>query len=189
MKKLQLTLLLISFFSLFSTTKKDSKPHTETPSSEYAMTAKLNGDYYEMNNMFGYNEATQPDINFYLSEDFIELRGRKLTKNGVFEIYLWIAKTDLKTGTYFINSNAMISNQTHAGLAYRSSNTTPNRVYRETLTGKIEITKIDTVNKTVKGYFEFKATPKKQDINAPSFTITDGAFNYIYDVKDNSIDF
>lgn len=157
--------------------------------SDYAMTAKLNGNYYEMNNMFGFNEATQPDISFYLSDNFIELRGRKITKNATIEVYLWIAKTDLKTGTYNLNANTMISNRTHAGLVYNSNNTKLSSVYRETLTGKIRITNIDTVNKTIKGTFEFKATPEKHKIDAPHFEITDGTFDYVYDISDNSLDF
>lgn len=155
---------------------------------EYAMTAKLNGNYFEMNNMFGYNEATEPNINFYLSDDFIELRGRTLSKEGDFEIYLWISKTDLKEGTFIINPNTMTSNRTHAGLAYSSSNTELNGVYRKTLSGKITITDLDKVNKTIKGNFSFKANPEKNNTGLPAFEISEGTFNYVYGISNNTLD-
>lgn len=180
MNTLKLSLFLVLIGVFFTST---------TPYySNYAMTAKLNGNYYEMNNMFGFNEATQPDISFYLSDDFIELRGRKQTLDGTFEIYLWIAKSELKEGTYTLNANTMIYNKTHAGLAYRSNNTEIQGVYRKTVSGRITITHLNRQSKTIKGNFEFKTNPDQANTGIPNFEITDGTFDYVYDVMDNSLD-
>lgn len=141
--------------------------------SGFAMTFKLDGVKYNLNNPWGNNEASSSTIfSYYPKEEYILLQSR----NGLFgnvEINLWIKRDHLIENTiYEVNENTD-GTTTHIDLINLESSE-----FDYTVSGSITINFVDTTNKIVKGTFEFNS-----DEDLESHIITEGTFNYIYDVN------
>ncbi len=152
-------------------------------SSKFSMTAKVNGELFQMTNPFGTNEATSSIFGYYPNSQYIQLQGRpKLDINALsIEIGMWINRDDLKIGTYPVSSDTE-DVATHIDLIdLRNDDTGVGVVYESTISGAIKITFIDEVNKIVKGTFEFNAIDDTGNSSPPvNSIVTEGTFNYKY---------
>ena len=164
-----ITFLAITFLGCSS-----DSPSSST--SQWAMTAKVNGVQWEVNNAFNSNYATPSIYSYYPDADYIQLQGRYGGTFGINEIDLWIKRTDLQLGTYPVGPETDAVT-THIDLIDNSNSESEN-----TLEGSITITEINTTTKVVKGTFNF--TTSDDTFATPPVvneTITEGTFNYRYD--------
>ncbi len=175
-KNFSLFLIIINLF-FFSCSSNDDD--NDTMSSNYAMTAKINGEQFEANTPFGTNEFSSFTIwSYYPEDDYIMLQGRQ---GGVFgnpEINIWLKKVDIKEGVYQIGEETFDTPPSH----FISLIDASNDISENTKSGVIEITEVNTSTKIVKGTFSFSTV---DDLSASSasidFTVTDGTFNYTYE--------
>ncbi len=158
----------------------DETPNNET--SEFAMTAKINGVLHEMNNPFGTNEATSTIFTYYLNENYIKLQGSYGGTLGLIEINIWINRDDLKIGKYSVGLDTYTT-ATHIDLIDNSNDTYGNPIYENTVSGFISIELINTTDKTISGTFEFNTIDGELATEPVNFEITEGTFNYKYDVE------
>lgn len=163
----------LSFLLILNSCSSDS-PGSSTPA--YAMTAKIEGVQYEMNNAFGNNEDGTTIWAAYPSAEFIRLQGSIGGFGGSKEINIWIKRTDLVVGTYLVSHDTE-EVTTHVDLIDLTT-----AEYEDTISGSITITEVNTTNKTVKGTFEFNASEGTEPTDPVSHHVTDGTFNYVYDV-------
>ena len=178
MRKIKIVCSLVMFLTCLSCSDSNNDDQEKT---EFAMTAKINGVLYEMNNPFGTNEASGSIFSYYPDEDYIMLQGRF---GGVFgnpEINIWINRNDLKVGTYSVGRETD-GEDTHIDLIESSNDTLGNPIYENTISGAIIIDFIDVNEKVVKGTFEFSTTEGDETFPV-NFNITEGTFNYRYDVE------
>jgi hypothetical protein len=174
--------LLIFLMLVLNSCSSDDNNNSETPddnnpTSKFAMTAKVDGELWEVNNPFNSNFATKPLFTYYPASEFIQLQGRK----GIDEIVIYIKRTDLKVGTYPISAETNSEHKTQINFTY---NTKENNQY--VTEGSLSVTAVDLTAKTVKGTFSCKCVedyskPISAD-NPVTTTVTDGTFNYKYDV-------
>ncbi|MNK93605.1 hypothetical protein D3C87_1137740 [compost metagenome] len=179
--KLTKTLLLLFILILGSCSSDDSSETTDNnPTSKYAMTAKIDGTLWEMQNPFSSDYATKPLFNYYPESEYIQLQGRK---NLIDEIRILIKRSDLKVGTYPITAATYDASKTQVEMSYNSKGTN----IQYPVEGNVIITAVDTNAKTVKGTFSFNCV---EDDSKPISTsnpittkVTDGTFSYRYDVS------
>ena len=151
------------------------------PESAFAMTAKINGELYELNNTFGINEASTTTIyTYYPEEEYILLQGKKGAFGGI-AIQMWLKRTDLVLGTYSVGF-ATDGEATHVDLI-DNTNDANGLILENTASGSITITFVDTTIKRVKGTFNFKTTDGDSSSDPINFTISEGTFDYLYDVE------
>jgi len=184
--KLLNKILTLAFLSLalISCSSDDNNNIISTGNeSTYAMTAKINGVLHEMNNPFNTNEATSSIWSYYPNDEYIQLTGRYGGVVGNPEISLWIKRTDLVIGTYNVGVDTN-GTSTHIDIIDNSNFEADNSpIYEDTTSGSITITAIDTQTKIIQGTFEFMAR-KDSSINSELVhDITEGTFNYRYDVE------
>ena len=179
MKNFKLLCLLVILIGNLSCSKDETN---KDEISEYAMTAKIDGVLYEMNNPFGTNEAQGSIYSYYPDEDYIMLQGRYGGATGSIEIDIWINRDDLKIGKYFVGLNTDAVT-THIDLIDNSNATFGNPIYENTVSGFISIESINTTDKTISGSFEFNTIDGETDTDPINFKINDGTFNYKYDVN------
>ena len=186
MKHFNYFFFLALFISLSSCTNDgDNNEATPSPTPSpqpqitYAMTAKINGAAYQMNNVFGTNTSTTTVWDYYPSSEFIRLQGSIGGLNGGKEINIWIKRTDLVPGTYPIGIETEDGTKSYIDLIDLT-----NEEFEDTYTGSITINAVNTTTKTVKGTFNFKTSANPNaDSPVENFTITGGTFNYRYDVQ------
>lgn len=172
-------LCLLMFALIFLGCKKEEvEPEPEVdPVPEFAMTLKINGTLHEFNNTFGSNEASTTTIfTYYPKEEYILLQGKKGFAGDI-SIQMWINRDDLVVGTYQVGFDTD-GEDTHVDLIDNSNN-----ILENTASGSISISEIDTVLKRVKGTFAFTSTDGDSDSDPIDYTITDGTFDYFYDVE------
>ncbi|MET0759412.1 MAG: hypothetical protein ABWZ56_03270 [Flavobacterium sp.] len=163
------------FIALIGCSSDNSSDNT----SQYAMTAKINGVYYEMNNVFGTNESNTTIWDYYPSSEFIRLQGSIGGLGSGKEINIWIKRTDLVIGTHALSVETYDGTKSHVDLI---DNT--NSEYEDTFSGSISITAVNTTDKTVKGTFYFNSADEANTASPiTNFTTTEGTFNYRYDVE------
>ena len=144
------------------------------------MTAKVDGTLWEMNNPYGSDYATGTLFEMYPEEEYILLAGRI---NFMDEIRLYIKRSDLKVGTYPITKNTFDASKTQIEISFN----TKSEGSQYPIDGSLSIISVDLNAKRVKGTFSFncvKDDSKPISISNPISTrVTDGTFNYRYDVK------
>jgi len=145
--------------------------------SAFAMTFKLNGTQYNVNNPFGNNEASGTTIfSDYPAEDFILLQGRNGLV-GEIEVNLWIKRDQLATGTYMVDADTDgAGTTTHIDLINNGNNESEN-----TISGSVTIDFVDLTAKVVRGTFEFDTADSFSEV--VNFNVTEGTFDYVYDVN------
>lgn len=184
--KITLKTLLLFFIlalnSCSSDNNSDETPDNPTvPTSKFAMTAKVDGKLWEMNNPFNSNAATKPLFTYYPETEYIQLQGRNGGIFGMDEIRLLIKRSDLKVGTYPITLATNDASKTEIEMSFNSK---ANIQYP--IEGTLSVTSIDLNTKTVAGTFSFNCV---EDYSKPISTsnpvttkVTEGTFNYKYDV-------
>ncbi len=167
---------LIFALSLFSCSSDDDSTEEEII-SEFAMTAKINGETFEANTPFGDNMFTDFNIfSIYPIEDFVLLQARMGGIVGNQEINLWLKRSDIVVGSYNVSYDDLgLTPPTHYIRYYNNNNS----ISEFTLAGVVNITEVDSATSIVKGTFEF-TTVDDEETAPVDFTITNGTFNYIY---------
>ncbi|WAC02874.1 hypothetical protein N7U66_04380 [Lacinutrix neustonica] len=123
---------------------------TTGTTSPFAMTFKINGMQYNLNNPFGNNESSTTNIfSAYPFSEYILLQSRNGLLGNI-EIDLWIKRTDLIAGTTFQVNQDTMETTTHIDLIDNN-----NTMDETTVSGSITIDFVDPVNKIVRGTFEF----------------------------------
>lgn len=182
MMKTTLKALLLFFIlvlnSCSSDNNSDETPESPTvPTSKFAMTAKVDGTLWEVNNPFNSNFATKPLFDYYPATEYIQLVGRK----GLEEIRLLIKRSDLKVGTYTITKSTFDATKTQIEVSMALSKDD----IQEVIEGTIAITSIDLNAKTLAGTFSFTCVEDDSkpvsESNPITTKVTDGTFNYKYD--------
>jgi hypothetical protein len=173
MKKLK-SLLLALPFVLLSCSSDDSES-----SSQFAMTAKINGVTFEANNPFGTNLYSSTNIwSYFPLEDFVMLQGRKGGLYGNPEINIWLKRTDIVVGTYTFGSETFNTPPSHFIDLIDISNSES----ENTIGGTITITEVNPSSKIVKGTFQFTTTDNLSDPTPiVNMTVTNGTFRYQYE--------
>lgn len=172
----------VVFLSLFSCSPSDpdneTDPETDTD-SEFAMTAKINGEVFQANNPYGTNEFSSSTIwNYYPTEEFILLQGRQGVGFIGREINLWLKVSDIAVGSYEIGKETFDVKPSHY-VSYINATSFEGEYTNE---GKIVITNVNTNTKVVEGTFEFTTIPEVFESTAPvNNRITDGKFRYTYE--------
>lgn len=174
MKITRLLSFTLLVFAMISCSGDDGGSETVNPVSEFPMTAKINNVLFEMKNPFGSDYATDSFYSDYPDETYIQLQGRPGYSLGMWEVTLYIKRTDLQVGTIDI-SREDNWNDTYLRLI---DNTIDN--YTVTNTGQLHITEVNTTAKTVKGTFDFTTIDVETD--EIIHHVTDGKFSYKYDV-------
>ncbi|MEN2402971.1 DUF6252 family protein [Flavobacterium sp. MC2016-06] len=171
-------LFLFLILALNSCSSDDNISEDPGSSSKFAMTAKVDGTLWEMNNPYNSDYATKPLFTYYPATEYIQLAGRK---NLIDEIRLYIKRSDLKIGTYPITKITYDASKTQIEMSYNSKGT--NSQYP--IEGSLSITSVDLSAKTVAGTFSFNCV---EDDSKPISTsnpittkVTNGTFNYKYD--------
>lgn len=142
--------------------------------SPFAMTFKINGMQYNLNNPFGNNESSTTNIfSAYPFSDYILLQSRNGLLGNI-EIDLWLKRTDLVAGTTFQVNQDTMETTTHIDLI-DNNNTTD----ETTVSGSITIDFVDPVNKIVRGTFEFNCA-EYQTPTTINQNVTEGTFEYVY---------
>ncbi len=158
----------------------DTPNDPETPTSKFAMTAKVDGTLWEMQNPFGSNYATKTLFTYYPETEYIQLQGRKI--NFIDEIRLYIKRSDLKIGTYPITATTFDASKTQIEMSFNSK---ANIQYP--IEGSLSITSVDLNAKTVAGTFSFNCVEDDEEpistSNPVTTKVTEGTFNYRYDVE------
>ena len=190
MIKITLKTLLLFLILIVSSCSSDnsSEDNTENPenptlpTSKFAMTAKVDGKLWEMNNPFNSNAATKPLFTYYPATEYIQLQGRNGGTFGMDEIRLLIKRSDLKVGSYPITLATNDASKTEIEMSFNSK---ANIQYP--IEGTLSVTSIDLNTKTVAGTFSFNCV---EDYSKPISTsnpvttkVTEGTFNYKYDVS------
>ncbi len=179
LKWMKFLFLMLILLSVISCKKED--PEVEEEVAEFAMTAKINGVLHELNNTFGKNEASSTTIyTYYPEEEYILLQGKKGAFGGI-TIQMWINRNDLKIGTYSVGFDTD-GLDTHVDLI-DNTNDENGLILENTASGSINITFVDLDAKRVKGTFDFKSTDGDTNADPINFTVTDGTFDYLYDVE------
>lgn len=181
--KILLLLLIIIFNSCSSDNSNEDNPKDPTvPTSKFAMTAKVDGKLWEMNNPFNSNAATKPLFTYYPETEYIQLQGRNGGTFGIDEISLLIKRVNLKVGSYPITLATNDASKTEIEMAFNSK---ANIQYP--IEGNLSVTLIDLKAKTVAGTFSFNCVEdysKPISASNPVTTkVTEGTFNYKYDVS------
>ena len=169
------TLIILSIFLFASCSSDDSTSEEDTP--DFAMTFKLNGELYELNNPFGTNEFSNTNIfTYYPIEDFVLLQSRNGFVGNI-EIDLWLKRDQIIEGANYQVSNNTDGEgtSTHIDLIDNSNN-----YFEDTMSGEVTITTVNTTNKIVKGTFNFIAMDM-DDPNNSTMNVTEGTFNYVYE--------
>ncbi|WP_339846995.1 hypothetical protein [uncultured Dokdonia sp.] len=169
------------FLVLLSLGCSTDDSNTEEETVEYAMTAVINGELYEMNSAFGANQATNSIFTYYPDDEYIFIQGRYSGPLGALELNMGINRDDLVVGTYPVNLSTD-GFDTHIDLIDLTNDTFGNPVYENTVSGFIAITFVDESAKVVKGTFEFDTIADQDETSPVNFSITEGTFNYRYDV-------
>lgn len=171
-------LLLFLILVLNSCSSDDNTTETPDTTTKFAMTAKVDGTLWEMNNPFNSNFATKPLFTYYPASEYIQLQGRK----GLDEIVINIKRSDLKVGTYPISLATFDASKTEIAFTF---NTKANIQY--VIEGTLSVTSVDLSAKIVSGKFSFSCV---EDYSKPISTsnpvttkVTDGTFTYKYDVS------
>jgi len=168
-------LLIFSILLSMVSCSSDDNDDANDPGSDFAMTFKMNGELYQYNNPFGTNEASTTTIfSAYPEEEYILLQGSGVLTDGV-EVLIWFDRDDLVSGATYqigldtdeVTTHADLINLTDTGL-------------ENTLNGSITIIEADTVNKTVRGTFEFNSVRDDYSTDVV-YAITEGTFNYTYE--------
>jgi hypothetical protein len=171
-------LFLFLLIILNSCSSDSDSPETPVSTSKFAMTAKVDGTLWEMNNPFNSNAATKPLFTYYPTTEYIQLQGRK----GLDEIRLLIKRSNLKVGTYPISLSSNDASKTEIEMSFNSK---ANIQYP--VEGSLSVTSIDLNTKTVVGTFSFNCVEdysKPISASNPVTTkVTAGTFNYKYDVS------
>ncbi|WP_035649696.1 DUF6252 family protein [Flavobacterium sp. ASV13] len=179
MKTPKIFLFLSLILALNSCSSDNSTPDETTPTSTFAMTAKVDGTLWEMQNPFGSDYATKTLFDMYPAEQYILLQGRN--SNFVDEIRLYIKRSDLKVGTYPITKNTFDASKTQVEISFNTKGKSQYPV-----NGSVSITAIDLSAKKVTGTFSFNCVDddaKPISATNPITTkVTEGTFNYRYDV-------
>ncbi len=166
---------------LFSACSTDSDEQ-----SDYAMTFKINGELFEVNNPFGTNEATGTIFTYYPEDEFIHLSGRTpytSTESVWLNISIWIDRNDLVVGTYEVGIDTYNNEDTHIDLINNTNDLTGTGTFPEhTISGNITITAVNPTEKTIEGTFEFNTYHELDPTGTPDFVVTEGKFDYVYDV-------
>jgi hypothetical protein len=175
MKKIKFLLFALPFI-LFACSSDDSD---NSNSSQFAMTAKINGVTFEANNPFGTNLYSSTNIwSYYPLEDYVMFQGRQ---GGIFgnpEINIWLKRTDMAIGTYTFGSETFDTPPSHFIDLIDNSN----QESENTISGTLAITEINTSSKIIKGTFEFTSTDNLNDpIPVVNKTVTNGTFRYQYE--------
>jgi hypothetical protein len=176
--KTLLLFLILLLNSCSSDNNSEENPETPTvPTSKFAMTAKVDGTLWEVNNPFNSNFATKPLFDYYPATEYIQLVGRK----GLEEIRLYIKRSDLKIGSYTITKSTYDASKTQIEVSMALSKEN----MQEVIEGNISITSIDLSAKTLAGTFSFSCVEDDSKPVSASNTITtkvtDGTFNFKYD--------
>ena len=176
-----LFLFLLLALNSCSSDNSDNPEDQETPSSKFAMTAKVDGTLWEMQNPFGSDYATKTLFDMYPAEEYILLQGRN--KNFVDEIRLYIKRSDLKVGTYPITKNTFDASKTQVEISFNTKGKSQYPV-----NGSVSITAIDLTAKKVTGTFSFNCVDDDDErisvTNPVTTKVTDGTFSYRYDVPE-----
>lgn len=177
MKTLKI-ILLLSIFTLNScSSDEETSEETIVPTSKYAMTAKVDGSLWEVNNPFNSNFTTKPLFTYYPAAEYIQFQGRK----GLDEIVLYIKRSDLKIGTYPITLATFDASKTQIEFTYNSKEKSQYPVE-----GTLAITSVDLNTKAAAGTFAFNCVEdysKPISVTNPVTTkVTDGTFSLKYDV-------
>ncbi|MEO8239279.1 MAG: hypothetical protein ABI793_15245 [Flavobacterium sp.] len=170
-------LLIFLLVFLNSCSSDNDSSDSAVPTSKFAMTAKVDGVLWEMQNPFNSNFATDPLFDYYPATDFIQLQGRNGGAFGIDEIRLLIKRSDLKIGSYPIVVDTYGVTQIEVSL-----NTKENSQY--VVEGTLSVTSVDLNAKKIAGTFSFNCAEESEPISAsnPITTrVTEGTFNYKYD--------
>ncbi|KRB57559.1 hypothetical protein [Flavobacterium sp. Root186] len=111
-------LFLFLLLALNSCSSDNSENPEDPETSKYAMTAKVDGTLWEMQNPFGSDYATKTLFDMYPAEEYILLQGRN--SNFVDEIRLYIKRSDLKVGTYPITKNTFDASKTQVEISFNT---------------------------------------------------------------------
>ncbi|WP_459210833.1 hypothetical protein [Aquimarina rhabdastrellae] len=184
-KKINSVFILLLILTSLSCSNSDDDNVNENINedvTEYAMTAKINGVLHQMNNPFGTNEATSSIYSYYPNDQYIMLQGRFGGVFGTPEIDIWINRNDLEVGVYPVDldTNAVT---THIDLIDNSNDVLGEPVSENTVSGFISIDFIDLETKKIRGTFEFNTIDGGSENDPINFRITEGTFNYVYDVE------
>lgn len=176
-------ILLIFLALVLSSCSSDSEtPDNTIPTSKFAMTAKVDGTLWEMNNPFNSNTATKPLFTYYPETDYIQLQGRNGGTFGMDEIRLLIKRSDLKVGTYPITLATNDASKTEIEMSFNSKSN-----IQYPIEGTLSVTTIDLNAKIVTGTFSFNCVEDYSkpisDSNPVTTKVTEGTFNYKYDVS------
>jgi len=171
-------LFLFLLLALNSCSSDNDSPNDEPETSKVAMTAKVDGTLWQMNNPFGSDYATKTLFEMYPAEEYILLQGRNTT--FIDEIRLYIKRSDLKVGTYPITKNTFDASKTQVEISFNSKGKSQYPV-----NGSLSITAIDLNAKKVTGTFSFNCVDDDDqpisDTNPITTKVTEGAFSYRYD--------
>lgn len=174
MKK-SIILILTLTLTLFSCSSDDDG----AIGSEFAMTAKINGDIFKANNPFGTNDFSSTNIYTYFpTDDFVMFQGRSGGILGNPEINIWLKRNDIAVGTYTIGEESFSTTPSH--FINLIDNT--NQISEYTKGGVITITEVNTSSKIIVGTFEFTTVDSLSDPSATiDFNVTEGTFRYKYE--------
>jgi hypothetical protein len=171
-------LFLFLLLALNSCSSDSDSPNDEPETSKFAMTAKVDGTLWEMNNPFGSDYDSEPIFTYYPEEEYIQLQGRIDFFN---EIRLHIKRSDLKIGTYPITKVTMDASKTQIEMSFNSKEKSQYPVE-----GSLFVTAVDLNAKTVAGTFSFNCVEDDSEpisVSNPITTrVTEGTFKYRYDV-------
>lgn len=170
-------LLIFILLVLNSCSGDDSSDDSK---SKFAMTAKVDGTLWEMQNPFGSDYATTFMSDYYPETEYIMLQGRN--SNFIDEIRLYIKRSDLKVGTYPITKNTFDASKTQVEISFNTKGKSQYPV-----SGSLSVTAIDLSAKKVTGTFSFDCVDDDDEpisaSNPVTTKVTEGTFNYRYDVE------
>ena len=121
--------------------------------SQWAMTAKINGTLWQMNNPFNTNHDSQSIFTYYDSADYIRLAGRNGGTFGLDEINLMIKRTDLAVGTIPIGLETFDGAHSQLDVNFNSFTN-----IQDVAEGTITITELNTTAKTIKGTYNLNVS-------------------------------
>lgn len=174
-----LFLFLLLALNSCSSDNSENPEDPETPSAKYAMTAKVDGKLWQMQNPFGSDYASKPIFTYYPETEYIQLQGRI---NFFDEIRLHIKRSDLKIGTYPITKVTFDASKTQIEMSYNSKTN-----IQYPVEGTLSVTAVNLNAKTVSGTFSFNCVEDDSkpisDTNPVTTKVTEGTFSYRYDVE------
>lgn len=173
-------ILLIFTLLILNSCSSDDSSDSSVPTSKFAMTAKVDGTLWEMQNPFGSDYATTFMSDYYPETEYIMLQGRN--SNFIDEIRLYIKRGDLKVGTYPITKNTFDASKTQVEISFNSKGKS-----QYPISGSLSVTAIDLSAKKVTGTFSFNCVDDDDEpistSNPVTTKVTEGTFNYRYDVE------